>query len=128
VRILDPQQFDEGARIASRILPAAAPSLYSEPGTVQIHHLDLPPLRNRCFGSCDVLGADDESCPVENHSVHSCLSGKSAQAVSIGLDLVSVDRTIDDRDVDPNLPAAEAEFLKERDVRLVFVTFAQTFQ
>ena len=75
-----------------------------------------------------MLLSDDESGEVEHHSVDGGLSSQPAEAVTIGLDLVPVDRAVHDGDIDSNSPATETQFLKERHARLLAMAFLKTVQ
>lgn len=69
---------------------------------------NAPPVFN---GLPKVALADHERGPVEHLPVDIDLRPEAAQAVTIGLDLVPVERAVDDRDVDAHLSAANAELL-----------------
>jgi hypothetical protein len=90
--------------------------------------LYLPPVGHCGNSFGQVLRADHKSRAIENHPVHDGLSSEPAEAISIGLYLVPVDRAVYDSDVDTNLPAAKTQLLQKSDARLLAVSLAKTSQ
>jgi hypothetical protein len=128
VRVLKPQQLDERTHVSIRVLAASSQLLYSKASAAGNHDLDLPPPRHGLHGRGDVLRTHDEGRAIEDHSVDSCLTGEPSQAVAIGLDLVAVDRAVDDCDVDAHLPSTEAQLLQEGDIFLSTVSIPEALQ
>ncbi len=65
---------------------------------------------------------DDQGGAVEHLTVQVDLAGEPTEAVPVGLDLVSVERPVHHRDVDPHAPTAEPKLFDEGGVRLPFVS------
>jgi hypothetical protein len=128
VRVLKPQQLDERTYLSIEVLTASSQLRHSKAGAAGNHDFDLPPLWHGLHGLGDVLRTNDEGCPVQDHAVDGGLTGQTPQAVAIGLDLVTVEQAVDDRDVDTNLPSAEAQLLKESNVRFAPVSVPEVLQ
>jgi hypothetical protein len=71
---------------------------------------------------------DNECSAIQHSAIERYLATKPAQTVTIGLDLVPMERTVYDRNVDSDLTTTEPQLLHERDVFLAFVTSSEPRQ
>jgi hypothetical protein len=71
---------------------------------------------------------DNESGAIQHPAIERYLVTEPAQAVTIGLDLVPMKRTVHDGNVDADFTATEPQLLHERDIFLAFVMSSEPTQ
>nr|WP_249149998.1 hypothetical protein [Bradyrhizobium liaoningense] len=116
---ISPKQFSQSQRIDGRI-HLNRPRCLEVDATARsaAHDLDAPPLGHAQLGFFNMPLTDHKRRPVKHLAVDVHLGGQSSQGVGIALDLVTVQKAVDDSYVHSDGPVAQAEFVKHERVWL----------
>ena len=112
-----PQKFGKGDRINCGVRFEGARGIEGDAAAgASGNNLDAPPIRNFCLSLLDMTLADHERRAVEDGAIDRNLVREPIQRVGVALDLIAVQITVDDGDIDAASPVAKAKLVEHQSV------------
>ena len=123
--MIGPEEFNQGVWVSPRVLPRTAQESESKLLALDVSVQQPPPGRYELGSGGHETISDYQRGPIQDLTVNVHLNAQPAQAVAIRLDLVAVQQTVHDGDVESYAATTQSQLLDDDRLGIPDLLFAQ---